>query len=111
MWKDEPGILLLFEIFDLCSPSSLSGNVLKPRWVILGNEGLTLLGNQEHRYLTDYLMDSLSLLNGTSGRGGWLNCQLRRKQCTMNQTGSVSLCGDLGSGPWPLSFVECEFPG
>ena len=29
----------------------------------------------------------------------------------MNQTGSVSLCGDLGSGPWPLSFVECEFPG
>ena len=28
----------------------------------------------------------------------------------MIQTGSVSLCGDLSSGPWPLSFVEGGFP-
>ena len=28
----------------------------------------------------------------------------------MSQTGSVNLCGVLGSCPWPLSFVECGFP-
>ena len=33
------------------------------------------------------------------------------KEWAMSQTGSVNLCGDLGSGPWPLSFVECGFLG
>ena len=27
----------------------------------------------------------------------------------MIQTGSDSLYGDPGRGPWPLSFVECGF--
>ena len=36
--------------------------------------------------------------------------ELLRKEWTMSKTRSLNLCGDLSSGPRPLSFVECGFP-
>ena len=54
VWKDKPGLLLLFEIFDPCSPSRLAGHVLKLRSVILANEGLILLGNHEHQFFKGF---------------------------------------------------------
>ena len=54
VWKDKPGVLFLFEIFDPCSSSRLAGNVLKLRWVILAHEGLTLLGNHDHHFFKGF---------------------------------------------------------
>lgn len=126
--------LVLCESFDFCSPSWEAATVLRPCWVALVNEGLwegLTIRNTNRRWLAGSFFFSSSPVgsceedhNTCHGECGNHSPQTRKSRLallsesqllglgwTMNQTVSLDICGDLGCGPWPLSFPEYWFPG